>query len=55
MQQPPSGAQYSVVYAIQFLSWPDNFTLELGDVAATDQTTATLLAWLHWYYKNNQE
>ena len=45
MQQPPSGAQYSdVVYAI-FLSWPDNFTLELGDVTATDQTTAALLGY----------
>ena len=45
MQQPPSGAQYSdVVYAI-FLSWPDNFILELGDVTATDQTTATLLGY----------
>ena len=45
MQQPPSGAQYSdVVYAI-FLSWPDNFILELGDVMATDQTKATLLGY----------
>ena len=45
MQQPPSGAQYSdVVYAI-FLSWPDNFILELGDVVATDQTKATLLGY----------
>ena len=33
-----------VVYAI-FLSWSDNFTLELGDVAATDQTKATLLGY----------
>ena len=45
MQKPPSGAQYSdVVYAI-FLSWPDNFILELGDVVATDQTKATLLGY----------
>ena len=45
MQQPPSGAQYSdAVYAI-FLSWPDNFTLELGDVTATTQTKATLLGY----------
>ena len=45
MQQPPSGAQYSnVIYAI-FLNWPENFTLELGDVAATDQTKATLLGY----------
>ena len=45
MQQPTSGAQYSdVVYAI-FLRWPDNFILELGDVAATDTTTATLLGY----------
>ena len=44
-QQPPSGSQYSdVVYAI-FLNWPDNFTLELGDVTATDQTKATLLGY----------
>lgn len=45
MQQPPSGAQYSdVIYAI-FLSWPDNFILELGDVVATNQTKATLLGY----------
>ena len=45
MQPPPSGVQYSeVVYAI-FLSWPDNFILELGDVMATNQTGATLLGY----------
>ena len=45
MQQPPNGTQYSnVIYAI-FLSWPVNFILELGDVTATNQTTATLLGY----------
>ena len=45
MQQPPSGTQYSdVVYAI-FLSWPDNFILELGDVMASSDTKATLLGY----------
>ena len=45
MQQPPSGTQYSnVIYAI-FLSWPDNFLLELGDVVATNQAKATLLGY----------
>ena len=45
MQQPPSGMNYSdVVYAI-FLSWPDDFNLQLGDVTATDQTVATLLGY----------
>ena len=45
MQQPPSGTQYSdVIYAI-FLSWPNNFILELGDVVATNQTKATLLGY----------
>ena len=33
-----------MVYAI-FLSWPNNFILELGDVVATDQTKATLLGY----------
>lgn len=45
MQQPPSGMQYSdVVYAV-FLSWPNNFILELGDVTVTNQTKATLLGY----------
>ena len=45
MQQPPSGTQYSdVVYAI-FLSWPDNFILELGSVVASSETKATLLGY----------
>ena len=45
LQQPLSGAKYGdVVYAI-FLSWPDNFILELGDVTATDLTKATLLGY----------
>ncbi|XP_065909748.1 alpha-L-fucosidase-like [Dysidea avara] len=33
-----------VVYAI-FLTWPDNFILQLGDVMATNQTMATLLGY----------
>ena len=45
MQKPPSGTQYSdVIYAI-FLSWPDNFHLELGDVVPGNQTKATLLGY----------
>ena len=45
MQQPPSGTQYSdVVYAI-FLSWPDNFILELRSVMASSETKATLLGY----------
>ena len=45
MQQPPSGTQYNnVIYAI-FLSWPDNFLLELGDVVATNEAKATLLGY----------
>ena len=40
---PVACTQYSnVIYAI-FLSWPDNFLLELGDVMATNQAKETIL------------
>ena len=45
MQQLPSGTQYSDMNYAIFLSWPDNFLLELGNVVATNQAKITLLGY----------